>query len=345
MAANAPTRWVLVGTALSLGLFDGGCGARTALTLPEPCGEVESDGGTEPPRRRACEDTCGKGTQICEFGYWQPCVVPQATRACTNTCGAGTQSCVEDGWLPCQVPVATRACSSVCAAGTQTCSDDAWGACDAALPGPPTLAATIRNVRVGQPDFLVSCCSGGVDPGIVAATLGGDGTPVYAGPPTGTITTHGAAAFAQWYHDAPGVNVSAPLPLALMPDAEQQGLNAFDNQAFFPIDNELLGNQGADHNYNFTVQAHAEILYNGGESYGFTSDDDLWVFINQQLVLDLGGLHKGMSLAIDLDQIASQTGIVTGKTFPLDLFYANREPPGAVLVLSIPQADLWSCPP
>jgi fibro-slime domain-containing protein len=333
-------------TALSLGLFDGGCGARTALMLPEPCGEAVDDGGAPaPPRERGCENTCGAGTQICEFGYWQPCVVPVATRPCSDTCGAGTQSCVDDDWLTCQVPVATRACSSVCGSGTETCSNDAWSACDAALPGPPTLAATVRNVKLGQPDFLQSCCTGGVDPGIVAAVLGADGTPVYAGNSiTGTLTTHGAADFAQWYHDVPGINVSGPLPLLLTPEASQPGINVFDDQAFFPIDDQLLGNQGAVHNFNFTVQAHAMILYNGGESYGFTSDDDLWVFINHHLVVDLGGLHSGTSEDVELDQVAGETGIVTGQSFPLDLFYANREPPGAVLVLSIPQADLWSCP-
>jgi fibro-slime domain-containing protein len=196
---------------------------------------------------------------------------------------------------------------------------------------------------MGEPDFQESCCSGGLDPGIVAAVLGADGTPVYAGNPvTGTLTTHGAADFEPWYHDVPGTNLSGPLSLPFT--QQQPGVNVFENEAFFPIDNQLLGNQGADHNFNFTVQAHADILYRGGESYGFTSDDDLWVFINHDLVVDLGGIHAGRSEGVNLDEIAAKTGIVPGQTFPLDLFYANREPPGAVLVISIPQADLWSCP-
>jgi len=336
---------VPVVTALSLGLLDASCGARSSLSLPEPCGEGSDDGGAPVPTRRDCHDLCGEGTQVCQFGYWQPCVVPAATRACSNSCGAGTQSCVDDAWLACSVPVATRACSSLCGAGKETCTDDTWQPCDAALPGPPTLNATVRNVLLGQPDFLKSCCTGGQDPGIVAAALGADGTPVYAGnPSTGTLTTHGAADFQVWYHDVPGINLRAPLPLALLPQASQSGINVFDDEAFFPIDGQLFGNQGAAHNFNFTVEAHAQIFYGGGETYGFSSDDDLWVFINHHLVVDLGGLHAGTSAGVDLDQVATDAGLMTGQTFPLDLFYANREPPGAVLMISIPQTDLWSCP-
>jgi fibro-slime domain-containing protein len=288
---------------------------------------------------------CGAGKQVCERGYWQPCVVPTATRACSNNCGPGTQTCTDDTWGPCAVPVATRACSSVCGAGTETCKNDAWGPCNAPPPGPPTLTATVRNFHLDQPDFLSSCCSGMLDPGIVSSQLGADGTPVYAGDPAnGTITTHGAADFQVWYHDVSGVNLSTTLTLPLMPDASQDGTNTFDNEAFFPIDGQLFGNQGQEHNYQITLEAHAKIVYSGGESWGFSSDDDLWIFVNGHLVVDLGGLHQGTSQSVKLDQVASAAGIAVGQTYAFDLFYANREPPGAVLAMSIPASDLWGCP-
>ncbi len=334
---SRPRRHWALAAALAA-LLQARCGARSALTLPEPCAEAES--------QRRCSNTCGEGERICQRGYWQPCVVPTASRSCSNTCGPGEQSCVDDAWLPCSVPVATRGCSTACAAGTETCSDDAWGACSAAVPGPPTLSSTVRNIILNQPDFFTGCCTGGLDPGIVASTLGADGTPVYAGNPiTGTPTTHGAADFADWYHDVPGINLKTSLSLPLTPQqGAQPATNVFDNEAFFPIDGQLFGNQGADHNFNFTLESHAQILYLGGETYGFSSDDDLWVFLNHHLVVDLGGLHAGTSRSIDLDLVASAAGLVTGQTFPLDLFYANREPPGAVLMVSVPQSDLWGCP-
>ena len=335
--ASAWRRSVLLAIAAFVASFEARCGARSALPLPEPCEKAGS--------RRGCSNACGGGQQVCQYGYWQICQVPVATRPCANTCGAGVESCVDQTWLPCVVPAATRSCSSVCGPGTETCADDAWGPCDAPVPVPPTLQATVRNIHLGQPDFLQACCTGGVDPGIVASTLGADGTPVYAGnPTTGTLTTHGAADFQSWYHDLPGVDLSTTITLPFVPEAGQSGVNTFDNEAFFPIDNQLFGDQGNVHNEDFTLETHAQILYTGGETYDFSSDDDLWVFINRRLVVDLGGVHPSLFGSVALDDVAGQIGIVTGQTYALDMFYANRQPPGAVLVISIPQSDLWGCP-
>ncbi len=286
------------------------CGGRSSLPVPDPCDEAGAS--------RTCHDACGTGEQVCQYGYWQRCVVPDATRPCSGVCGAGTE----------------------------TCTDDTWGACDAPLPIPPTLHATVRNIHAGQPDFFQTCCtSGGFDQGIVAAELGSDGTPVYAGDPDkGTLTTHGAAAFNAWFHDVPGVDLSTTIDLPFVAAAVPSGPDVFDDEAFFPIDDQLFGNQGGDHNYDFTVEAHAQILYGGGETYGFSSDDDLWVFLDGRLAVDLGGLHASMSASVDLDQLAGQLGLVKGQMFAFDVFYANREPTGAVLMMSVPQSDLWSCP-
>jgi fibro-slime domain-containing protein len=266
-----------------------------------------------------------------------------ATRPCSDTCGPGTQQCVDGAWLTCAVPVAQRPCSSICGPGKETCSDDAWGPCDAAQPAPPVLSAKIRDFHVGQPDFRPMCCMGQVDTGIVAKKLGADGTPVYAGAPT-TPTTHGAMDFQAWYHDLPGVNVTTMLSLPFAPEQGWPGTNIFDKEAFFPIDGQLFGDQGELHNEFFTMEAHATIVYTGGENYGFASDDDLWVFLDGHLVLDLGGIHSRMTNGVQLDQVAASMGLQVGHQYPLDLFYANRQPPEAVLAITIPQSDLWSCP-
>jgi fibro-slime domain-containing protein len=160
----------------------------------------------------------------------------------------------------------------------------------------------------------------------------------------GTPTTHGAAAFFDWYHDVPGENLSTTIPLVFQPDASHAGDYRFDDEMFFPIDGQLFGNQGAPNNENITAEVHAKVVYSGGETWGFASDDDLWVFVNGHLVIDLGGLHASMSQSVMLDQVAAAAGIVAGQTYPFDLFYANREPTGAVLLISIPSSDIWGCP-
>ena len=65
---------------------------------------------------------------------------------------------------------------------------------------------------------------------------------------------------------------------------------------------------------------HTTFTYHGGEKFTFRGDDDLWVFINRSLVMDLGGLHKQLSKTIELDTL----GLNQGQKASFDLFFAER---------------------
>ena len=185
-----------------------------------------------------------------------------------------------------------------------------------------TLTGTIRDFKDSHPDFESFL---GTDPGIVESTLGADGLPVYAGL-AGNPTTTGAANFDQWYRDVPGVNLKKSLSIDLDNTiTADPAVYTFTDSSFFPIDGELFGNEGRAHNYHFTFELHSEFTYIGGEKFSFSGDDDLWVFINDELVIDLGGVHGPLSSTVLLDSL----GLTPGEDYSFDLFFAERHTTGS----------------
>lgn len=177
-----------------------------------------------------------------------------------------------------------------------------------------TLATTIRDFHASHPDFEDGIAT---DRGFVATTIGADRNPVYIGG-AGTATTHGAANFDQWYNDVGGVNLSMPYNLVLTDVGG--GIYRYENTSFFPIDGLLFGNEGNGHNYHFTLELHSQFTYELGQTFNFTGDDDVFVFINDQLAIDLGGVHPAQSASVNLDAL----GLTVGQNYAFDLFFAER---------------------
>jgi fibro-slime domain-containing protein len=166
--------------------------------------------------------------------------------------------------------------------------------------------------------------------GMVEPKLGSDDKPVYTGIcevaahtgacPNGDQTTS-RAAFDQWYRYDATVNRPYVVYFALQPNGAK---STFESHAFFPLDGAGWTNQGRTHNYHFTTEVHTRFKYVGGERFSFIGDDDVWVFINGNLAVDLGGLHIEATGAVDLDAAADRFGIIKGNVYTLDLFHAER---------------------
>lgn len=138
--------------------------------------------------------------------------------------------------------------------------------------------------------------------GMVTYPLGSDNKPVYNPTRPSNDSIYSINSFNQWFNDVPGVNMSAPLSLTLSNGkTEKGGVYSYSTENFFPIDGQLLGNQGQKdnsnvvRNFSFTFELHTTFTYAPGQNFKFTGDDDVWVYINGTKVLDLGGVHAAVT--------------------------------------------------
>jgi fibro-slime domain-containing protein len=77
-------------------------------------------------------------------------------------------------------------------------------------------------------------------------------------------------------------------------------------------------------NLSFCFESHAEFVYEKGQEFFFRGDDDIWVFINNRLAIDLGGIHMAAPGYVDLDTIKTPEPLVEGRTYPIDIFFCER---------------------
>ena len=110
---------------------------------------------------------------------------------------------------------------------------------------------------------------------------------------------------------------------------------AADIAAFVPLDGRGLGNEGAvdnfgvPHNYSFCMEIHSQFEHTSGMNFEFNGDDDVWLYINDSLVMDLGFVHQSTYSTVSLDDLP----LTFGETYPLDFFFCERQRTGSSIDL------------
>lgn len=169
----------------------------------------------------------------------------------------------------------------------------------------------------GHPDFETRP---GIDEkGLLKRKLSSEGRPQLA--LSRPLSIESASSFSQWYEDVPGVNAAFNIALQLERDGQYQ---EFGTTSFFPLDDLGFGHEDLGHNFGFTTELHAKFLYEGSGTFELTGDDDLWLFVNGRLVIDLGGVHAWQTDTVDLAERAKELGLEPGNVYTLDVFHAER---------------------
>lgn len=194
------------------------------------------------------------------------------------------------------------------------------------------LYATVRDFKADGVLFEGSISS---NTGLVQDELGSDHKPIYNLSKWqelygGSVTQENLNAF---FNDVPNVNMRTKKTLTL--DADSEGYYVIDSavdemngasDGYFPIDDDLFGNEGNNHNFHFSTELHAVFQYKPGDTFEFTGDDDLWAFFNGVLCVDLGGVHGRQSGSANIDDLVAEgkLNIKPGDYVNFDLFYMER---------------------
>ncbi|MGL1934523.1 MAG: fibro-slime domain-containing protein [Fibrobacterales bacterium] len=138
----------------------------------------------------------------------------------------------------------------------------------------------------------------------------------------------------QWWSEEMAVSVTeVELPFAKVGEATY----TFRDLDFFPLDDMSAKEGDSGLNYYFAGHLQWRFDYDGqrGQFFSISTSDDGFVYINGNLILDIGGVHTPIEDNFTLDTELDKLGIHEGETITIDFFIAERQKSGSQAIIEI----------
>lgn len=181
-----------------------------------------------------------------------------------------------------------------------------------------------------------------------AATVGGVGTisdlQYLFNPSPSSTTTYGTIFTNDFWPLDGATNGADPLfgkdtPVFYGYDADAQGEDTSKTNVWKETAGRLPGSDdGNNHNCFFGMQYAVKFTltadYVGPLEYYFFGDDDMWVFLDDKLVCDIGGVHSSVGEYVNLWDYLQRNGRTESETHTLTFFYTERGASGSTCYMN-----------
>ncbi len=159
------------------------------------------------------------------------------------------------------------------------------------------------------------------------------------------------ANFARWFNAVEGKSQSVASKIDFRYDGDIATF-AYENNNFYPLNNivlpaETVNADNNNHLFTMNLGVPIEVMGEGKESFSISADDDTWVYINDDIVLDMGGVHGVMTgkfkiqengevyTAVEDEDLAySGVKLEKGKGAIVRIFHADRDSTESVMRMS-----------